>query len=94
MKGYDTNEWNFLALMLATGFILLLLLNFSGCATKDRFISVNKAVPKECELALPPQVEIKTNTLQEILETLTAVIVENNATREKLKNIPCINLIR
>ena len=71
--------------------IVVATLFFVSCSKNLQ--KVNIAVPKECELKLVKPVEIKNETLQDILETITLLIQENNATKEQLKTIPCIKIL-
>ena len=69
---------------------------FVGCA-KEKIVveykEVFKAVPQKCDLNISKPVTIDTSTLQRKLDTLTDLSYDGLELREKIKSVPCLNII-
>ena len=98
-KRLDANKRHFARFLCY--FVLLFLLatlalTFVGCA-KEKIVveykEVFKAVPQKCDLNISKPVTIDTSTLQRKLDTLTDLSYDGLELREKIKSVPCLNII-
>lgn len=76
------------------GICIFVAILFVGCSVvhKDKFVDKYIPVPTTCDLNMTRAPEIKSNSMQEIIESLTKLTLDSIKLREAIENLPCVKV--
>lgn len=72
--------------------VLGIIFCITGCSTKKEIVRVDVPIPTNCDYNLTKAPEIKTETLQDLLNTLTELTLDSKKLRQDIQSIPCLNI--
>ena len=85
---------NLKEVLLLVFLLVFYLVAVSACSSKSKveYKEVYLSVPMKCDFNLIKPVEIDTSSLQGKLESLTLLSLDGKELRQKIKQIPCLNI--
>lgn len=75
--------------------VILMLLIFSGCATKEVKVPIEVKVPvaKKCNYVLPKAIEIDGDDMISLVKNITKIVESEAKIRADVKKLPCLKVV-